>query len=551
LWEPAENCLHDRVEEGTQEYRLVARGYPHTGRILLSNNPENQLGVWEARLSATQADKRLLRNYIGGEWVTAGVAATHEVRNPATDEVLANVPLSGADEVDAAVRAAAAAFPAWRSTPPQERARYFFKLRQLLDEHRDELARLIVTEMGKTLDDAKGEVQRGIENVETACGIPSLMMGYGLDDGAARGIDEEVIFQPLGVFAAITPFNFPFMIAFWFMPYAVACGNTFILKPSEQDPMVQQRVFELIEQVGFPPGVINLVNGGKDAVNALLDHPTVRGISFVGASKTAAYVYARASASGKRVQASGGAKNPIVVMPDANMDTYLSTIMNSFYGAAGQRCLANSLVLTVDTAHEDARDQVAAAASRLRVGDGLEPGVELGPVVSSAARDRIFAAITSGVEEGAEALLDGRQVHVPERPNGYFVGPTLLDNVRPEMRLFSEEIFGPVVGMTQVGSLNEAIAIINAAEYGNAASIFTESGAAARKFRYEVETGNIGINVGVAAPMSYFPFSGAKGSFFGTLHPQGRDVVRFYTESKVVITRWGPGDGKAVTGVGR
>lgn len=502
-------------------------------------------------MGAVRVETELFRNYIGGEWVTAEATDTQDVRNPATDEVLARVPLSGRSDVDAAVRAAEAAFPGWRSTPPQERARYFFKLRQLLDEHRDELARLIVQEMGKTLDDASGEVQRGIENVETACGIPSLMMGYGLEDGAARGIDEEVIFQPLGVVSAITPFNFPFMIAFWFMPYAVACGNTFILKPSEQDPGVQQRVFELIEQVGFPPGVVNLVNGGKDAVNALLDHPEVRAVSFVGASKTAAYVYGRAAANGKRVQASGGAKNPIVVMPDANMDAYLSTIMNSFYGAAGQRCLANSLVLTVDTAHDVARDRVAEAASKLRIGDGMEPGVELGPVVSASARDRIFAAIADGVEAGADAVLDGRNVRVPERPNGYFVGPTLLDNVRPDTRLFKEEVFGPVVGMTPVASLEEAIAIINAAEYGNAASIFTESGAAARKFRYEVSTGNVGINVGVAAPMAYFPFSGARGSFFGSLHPQGRDVIRFYTESKVVITRWGTGDGSTVTGVGR
>src|SRR5215204_7687582 len=270
------------------------------------------------RAAYIDATSNILRNYVGGQWVDAHPNGTQEVRNPATDEVLALTPLSGSSEVDAAVQAAEAAFPAWRSTPPQERARYFFKLRQLLDEHRDELARLIVAEMGKTLDDAKGEVQRGIENVETACGIPSLMMGYGLEDGAARGIDEEVIFQPLGVVAAITPFNFPFMIAFWFMPYAIACGNTFILKPSEQDPIVQQRVFELIEEAGFPAGVVNLVNGGKDAVNGLLDHPTVRAISFVGSSQTAAYVYARAAASGKRVQASGGAKNAIVVMPDAN-----------------------------------------------------------------------------------------------------------------------------------------------------------------------------------------------------------------------------------------
>ena len=496
-------------------------------------------------------EARTLGNYVGGRWVEAAGRETREVRNPATDEVLARVPLSGPAEVDAAVAAAAAAFPAWRATPPHERARYFFALRALLVEHREELARLIVTEMGKTLDDARGEVQRGIDNTETACGIPSLMMGYGLEDGAARGIDEEVVYQPLGVCAAITPFNFPFMIAFWFLPYAVATGNTFVLKPSELDPIVQTRVFELIEQAGFPPGVINLVNGAHDAVNALLDHPTVRAISFVGSTKTAAYVYARGAASGKRVQASGGAKNAIVVMPDANMDAYLSTIMNSFYGAAGQRCLANSLVLPVGPAHGDVRERVAAAASGLRLGDGLEPGVQLGPVVSAAARDRIVTAIGDGVAEGAEAVLDGRKVSVPERPRGYFVGPTLLDGVRPQMRLYREEIFGPVVGISPVATLDEAIARINAAEYGNAASIFTESGAAARRFRYEVETGNVGINVGVAAPVAYFPFSGAKRSFFGSLHPQGRDAVRFFTESKVVITRWTTGDGTPVTGVGR
>src|SRR5215216_4287602 len=359
-------------------------------------------------VAAVGIEIETLKNYVGGRWVEAMATATQEVRNPATDDVLTRVPLSNAADVDTAVAAASAAFPSWRATPPSERARYFFKLRHLLEEHREELARLIVTEMGKTLDDARGEVQRGIDNVETACGIPSLMMGYGLEDGAARGIDEEVVFQPLGVFAAITPFNFPFMIAFWFLPYAVACGNTFVLKPSEQDPSVQLRVFELMEQAGFPPGVVNLVNGGKDAVNALLDHPIVKGISFVGSSQTAAYVYARAAANGKRVQASGGAKNAIVVMPDANMEAYLSTIMNSFYGAAGQRCLANSLVLPVGSAHDETRERIATAASGIRLGDGLDANVDLGPIVSSAARDRINAAIASGIEEGAEAVLDGR-----------------------------------------------------------------------------------------------------------------------------------------------
>src|SRR3954469_13909203 len=388
-----------------------------------------------------------LQNYIGGRWVPASASESREVRNPATDEVLAHVPLSDAGDIDAAVQAALAAYPSWRSTPPQERARPFFRLRQLLEDDRENLARMIVTEMGKTLDDARGEIQRGIENAETACGTPSLMMGYGLEDGAARGIDEEVVYQPLGVFAGITPFNFPFMIAFWFWPYAVATGNTFILKPSEQDPIVQRRVFDLIEQAGFPPGVMNLVNGAHDAVNGLLDHPKIKAISFVGATKTAQYVYARAAAAGKRVQASGGAKNAIVVLPDADLDAYLPTIMNSAFGAAGQRCLANSLLLPVGSAHQTAREQVAQAARGLRLGSGLEAGVDMGPVVSAAARDRLFGAITRAVEEGADPVLDGRDAGVPALPNGYFVGPTVLDRVPADSQTYREELFGPVLGM--------------------------------------------------------------------------------------------------------
>ena len=500
----------------------------------------------------THSGTATLKNYVGGRWTEATATATQEVRNPATDELLAHVPLSGAADVDAAVQAALAAFPGWRRTPPQERTQPFFRLRELLVRQRDELARMIVTEMGKTLEDARGEVQRGIDNVETACGTPSLMMGYGLEDGAARGIDEEVVYQPLGVCAGITPFNFPFMIAFWFWPYAVATGNTYILKPSEQDPIVQQRVFELIEEAGFPAGVINLVNGAHDAVNALLDHPRIRAISFVGSTRTAQYVYAKAAAAGKRVQASGGAKNAIVVLPDANVDAYLGTIMNSAFGAAGQRCLANSLVLPVgEEAHASTRQEIVGAARRLRLGDGLESGVDMGPVVSAAARDRLFAAIGRAVDEGAEAVLDGRTVHVPERPKGYFVGPTVLDRVAPGSQTYKEELFGPVLGLTPVDSLDEAIALVNAADYGNAASIFTESGAAARRFRYEVDTGIVGINVGVAAPVAMFPFSGAKRSFFGALHPQGRDAIRFFTESKVVITRWAGSERGPVAGVGR
>lgn len=482
--------------------------------------------------------KEKLQNYIGGRWVPARADEFQEVRNPATDDVLGLVPLSGPTDVDAAVEAAVAAFPTWRTIPPQDRIKYFFRLRQLLDEHHEELARLITTEMGKILDEARGEVQRGIENVETACAVPSLMMGYGLEDGGARGIDEEVIYQPLGVFAAISPFNFPFMIPFWFWPYAVACGNTFIVKPSEQVPLTQKRVFDLVHEVGFPPGVINLVNGAKNTVNALIDHPQIKGISFVGSSPIAEYVYTRASAHGKRVQASGGAKNALVVMPDADLDASLPNMVGSIYGASGQRCLAGSFVAPIGAAYDDVRRHLVAAARSLRVGDGLERSVDMGPVISTGARERIIGAIGSGVQEGAQLILDGRSVHVPDRPKGYFIGPTVLDGIRPEMRLQQEEIFGPVASLVPVETLDNAIEIINASPYGNAASIYTRSGLAAREFGYRVQAGNIGVNVGVAAPVANFPFGGMKRSFFGTLHGQGRDAVRFFTECKIVITRW-------------
>ena len=479
-----------------------------------------------------------IKNYVGGHWVQAETDEALEVRNPATGEILGLVPMSGAAQVEAAVGAAREAYPDWRATPPQERARYLMRFREVLDKHREELARLIVTDMGKTLEDACGEVQRGIENVETACSVSTLMMGYGLEDGAGRGIDEEVVHQPLGAFAGITPFNFPFMIALWFWPYAIATGNTYILKPSEQDPMTQQWVFQLIEEIGLPPGVLNLVNGGTEAVNALLDHPQIQGVSFVGSTKTARYIYARAAASGKRVQASGGAKNAAVVMPDADLETHLPTLVNSFFGAAGQRCLANSLIMPVSTARGAAVERVAAAAASLRVGDGLQPGVDIGPLASAAARDRVVSAIDLGIAEGATAVLDGRETSVPERPGGYFVGPTVLDGVQPGTRTYTEEIFGPVVGVTPVATLDDAISLINASPYGNGATIITESGAAARRFRHEVQAGNVGINIGVPSPVPWFPFGGAKDSFFGVLHPQGRDAVRFFTETKVVISRW-------------
>jgi len=413
-----------------------------------------------------------------------------------------------------------------------------FRLKELLEAHLDDIARQVVLEHGKTLEDARGSVRRGIENVEVAAGIPSLMMGYGLEDGAARGIDEEVVKQPLGVFAAICPFNFPAMVPFWFWPYAVACGNTFIVKPSEQVPLTQQRIFELVEQAGFPPGAINLVNGAKETVDALLAHPDIKGISFVGSTAVAKYVYSTAAAHGKRVQAQGGAKNVLVVMPDADLDQAVPNIIGSCFGSAGQRCLAGSLVMPVGDIHRPLVERMVEAARALKLGFGLDEGVDMGPVISDRARRRILAAIDQGVQEGATLLLDGRTVRVPDYPDGYFVGPTIFDNVSPEMRLAQEEIFGPVVGIIPVKTLDEAIQLINRSPYGNAASIFTAQGRAARQFRYQVECGNIGINVGVAAPMAYFPFGGYKQSFFGTLHGQGRDAIEFFTERKVVITRW-------------
>jgi malonate-semialdehyde dehydrogenase (acetylating)/methylmalonate-semialdehyde dehydrogenase len=482
----------------------------------------------------------LARNYVGGEWVDPAGMDLLEVVNPATARPIAQVVLSSKAEVERAVGVAQAAYPAWRATPPVERVRYLFRLRDLLEGHFEELARLITEDHGKTLDDSRGEVRRAIENVEVAAGIPTLMMGYGLEDGAARGIDEQVIRQPLGVFAAVCPFNFPAMVPFWFWPYAVACGNTYIVKPSEQVPLTMTRIVELVDQIGLPPGVLNLVHGARETVDALLDEPRVQGISFVGSSPVAKYVYQRAAANGKRVQAQGGAKNFLVVLPDAEpvLPAAISNILGSAFGAAGQRCLAGSMLLGVGGAHRAALDQVSAAARAIKVGYGLEPGVELGPVISRAAQERIVKAADEGEESGAKVVLDGRGTRVEGYEAGFFVGPTIFDGVEPDMRLARDEIFGPVLSVADAGSLQEAIDRINASPYGNAASLYTQSGKAAREFRYNVVAGNIGVNVGVAAPMAYFPFAGMKQSFYGTLHGQGRDAVEFFTDKKVYIERW-------------
>lgn len=458
---------------------------------------------------------------------------TLEIINPATSEVLAEVEMASAQEVAAVVADACAAFPSWRETPAPDRIQYLFKFKQLLEDHYDEIARIITRENGKTLAEAKAELRRGIENVEVACGIPTLMQGYNLED-VARGIDEIMIRQPLGVVAAITPFNFPAMIPLWFLPYAIACGNTFILKASERVPLSACKLFELLSQTGLPKGVVNLVIGAKPAVDALLQHRDVRAISFVGSTPVARYIYAQASANGKRVQCQGGAKNHVVVMPDADMDTTAQIVSDSAFGCAGQRCLAVSVAVTVADAAKPFRDAVLEHASKLKTGNGLEEGVQMGPVISSLSKKRIEGLIKKGLEYGGNALLDGRFAE----GDGYFVKPTILADVQPESDLNSTEIFGPVLTLRETEDLDSAIEMLSQSAYGNAASIFTSSGAAARRFRYQVPTGNVGVNIGVAAPMAYFPFSGWKDSFLGVLHGQGRDAVEFYTDKKVVIERW-------------
>lgn len=486
---------------------------------------------------------QVLENYVNGAWVSSPTVETLPVTNPATGEIIARVPLSGAVEVDGAAQAAQDAFRGWANVPPLDRVRYLYKLRELMVAHRADLAQLVTVEHGKTLADAEGSVQRAIENVEVAAGIPSLMMGYGLQNGAGRDIDEEAIKRPLGVFAVVAPFNFPLMVPFWFLPYAIATGNTFIVKPSEQVPLSQQLVFQLIDQVGLPPGVVNLINGGKETTNALTDHPLIKGISFVGSTPVARYIYAHAAANGKRVQAAGGAKNVMVVMPDAVLEQAIPNIVNAAFGSTGQRCLAGSVVVPVGDAHQPLRRGLMEAMARITVGNGLDREVTMGPVISEASRERILGAIAQAQADGAELVVGGGRAQVPGHAGGYYVQPTLFDGVRPDMALAQEEIFGPVLAMMPAATLDEAIAFIERSPYGNAASIFTESGAWARTFQTRVDVGNVGVNIGVAAPMAYFPFGGARESFFGTLHGQGRDAIDFYTDRQIVIRRW-LGDGR-------
>jgi malonate-semialdehyde dehydrogenase (acetylating)/methylmalonate-semialdehyde dehydrogenase len=486
---------------------------------------------------AQRSDVLTLDNFIGGRWVKARTTDFFDVHNPAVGELIGRTPLSTGDDVEAAVQAGTAAFPAWRDTPVNARAQVLYRFKALLEQHFEELARTVTTEHGKTLDEARGSVRRGIECVEVACGAPSLMQGFGLED-IAHGIDCHVVRQPLGVVAAIAPFNFPAMVPMWFLPFAIATGNTFVLKPSEQVPLSQRKMVDLLQQCGLPPGVVNLVNGGSEVVNAICDHPGIRAVSFVGSTPVAKHVYQRASHAGKRVQALGGAKNFVVVMPDADLDRSIGMISESFYGCAGERCLAGSMLVPVGGVHREARDRIVEQAKSLKVGDGLEPGVTMGPVISARHRQRVIDYIDKGVSGGARLLVDGRQTRVADRPNGYFVGPTVFDDVSLKMTIGHEEIFGPVASICPVRTLDEAIALIDAHPNANATSIFTSSGKAAREFAKRAPASMVGVNIGVAAPMAYFPFGGAKDSFFGDLKVHGRDGIEFYTDKKVTISRW-------------
>jgi malonate-semialdehyde dehydrogenase (acetylating) / methylmalonate-semialdehyde dehydrogenase len=485
----------------------------------------------------TATATRLLDNYIAGKWVPAQAATGElDVTNPATGSVLARVPLSGRGDLDVAVAAARAALPEWRAVSVIARARKLFELRERLNARSEEMARSVTAEMGKTIADARAEVARMIEMVEAACAVPTTMQGRILED-VSRNIDAETVRQPVGVCAAIVPFNFPAMVPFWFLPFAIACGNTFVLKPSEQVPMTQALAFEEIDALGLPPGVVNLVNGGREVVEGILEHPGIDAVSFVGSAPVAKLVYERSAKAGKRVQALGGAKNHMVVMPDAVFDKTVEGIIASAFGAAGQRCMAGSVVVTVGDAHGQLLEPLTQAAESLRVGDGIDEQVQLGPVISCEARDRIAGYVERAVADGARIVIDGRGVG-GVNPDGAFLGPTIIDGVTPEMEIAQEEVFGPVLTLIHAESLDQAIEIVNSSRFGNGTSIFTESGASVRRYRHEVEAGMIGVNIGVAAPVAFFPFSGWKDSFLGDLHAHGTDGVEFFTRKKTITSRY-------------
>ncbi|MHC1564673.1 MAG: CoA-acylating methylmalonate-semialdehyde dehydrogenase [Candidatus Hecatellaceae archaeon] len=488
-----------------------------------------------------------IKNYIDGEWVESEGELV-DVINPATQKVIAKVPISTRDEINAAVEAAQRAFPMWRTTPPLARVRCLFRMKEIMEERFEELSRIQTMEHGKTIDESRGETRRGIENVEVATGIPSLMMGYNLED-IATGIDEYVIRQPLGVFGIIGPFNFPFMVPLWFAPYAIATGNCIIIKPSSEDPLSQMKIAEIAEEAGIPPGVWNVVNGGRTVVGGMLDHPGIEGICFVGSTPVGRdVIYRRCGETGKRVIAQCGAKNFILIMPDANLERTIAACMTSFYGNAGQRCLSGANLVPVgeglseqeyEAFYKKVVNAFIEAATKIRVGYGLDETVQMGPLRDKGKKQRVVGYIEKGIEEGAKLALDGRNVKlVGDWPTDAFLNPTVFEDVSPDMTIGREEIFGPVASVMRARSFDEAIEMIHSNPFGNATSIFTSSGKWAREFQYRVQCGNIGINIGIVAPMAFFPFSGMKDSFFGSLHGQGREAIRFFTESKVVIQRW-------------
>jgi len=477
------------------------------------------------------------RNYIGGKWVSSASKEVNKLTNPATGESLGEVAMSTADEVRSAIGAAHEAFPEWRRVPALSRARYLLRLRDRLEEEFDDFACVVTREHGKAIDESRGEVRRAIEMLEVAAGIPSLMQGYNSED-IAPGIDEYAIWQPLGVFACLAPFNFPAMVPFWFFPFAIATGNTYVVKPSPLVPLTMQKAFEFIDDLDLPPGVLNLVNGGPDAANVLMTSRDVVGISFVGSSAVARIVYKTSAAAGQRVQAQGGAKNFLTVMPDANLDKAIPNIMTSIYGCTGQRCLSGSVVLAVGDIYAELKGRLVEAASQLKVGNGMDESIEMGPLTTANKKQSVLNWIAVGEKEGAKLVLDGRKLKVANLPDSCFLGPSVFDEVTPDMKIAQEEIFGPVAAIMRLNNLDEAIATVNASRYGNASTIYTSSGGAAREYRYGVNCGNIGVNVGIVAPMAFFPFGGRKESFFGDLHGQGRDVIQFFTDRKVVIERW-------------
>ncbi len=478
-------------------------------------------------------------NYFGGKWITPSGKPLSPVFNPSRGSVIAQVPMCGAAEVDAAVASAREAFPDWRDTPPNERAQVFFRAKIMLEDAFEELCLGIATEHGKTLSEARGDLRRGIEVVEFACGIPSLLMGESLEN-IARGIDCHTDRHPLGVVAGICPFNFPALVPMWMWPLAIACGNTFVLKPSEKVPLTMQRVVAILERAGLPPGVMNIVHGGRECVDALLEHPDVRAISFVGSTPVARKIHREGTANGKRVQAAGGAKNFIILMPDANVDRTVEAVKDGAFGCAGERCMAGSTVVAVGEAGERLLPDLADLVKSMKVGttDTRETQPDMGAVISAEHRSKVASLIDAGEQAGGKLLADGRPTKVDEAPNGFFLGPTLIDHVQPDNPLMGTEVFGPVLVVMRAKTLDDAIASANCQSFGNGAAIFTSSGRAAREFRRKVSAGMVGINVGVPAPLAYFPFSGWNDSFFGDLHIQGKEGVEFYTQRKTTTTRW-------------